>query len=95
MAGPGDLPHVRGATLKLRYTGGDLALIGERAAPGGVVRITLDGRSRVIRLRARGRVQTRRVIYSRSVRAGRHRLTVRVMSGTVTLEGVAILARRS
>ena len=87
--------HVRGATLTLRYTGGSLALIGERSAPGGAARVTLDGRSRVLRLHARGRTQTRRVIYSRSFRAGRHRLTVRVLSGTVTLEGVAIRARRS
>lgn len=87
--------RMRGATLKLRYVGGPLALIGEKGARGGVARVTLDGRSRVIRLHARGRARTRQVIYRGFVRFAHHRLTVQVLRGTVTLEGVAIAGRRS
>ncbi|MEO9120668.1 MAG: alkaline phosphatase family protein, partial [Solirubrobacteraceae bacterium] len=85
----------RGATLTLRYRGGPLALIGEKGARGGVARVTLDGRSRVIRLHARGRLRVRQVIYRGFVRSSHHRLTVQVLRGTVTLEGVAIAGRRS
>ncbi len=87
--------RVRGATFKLRYFGGPLALIGERAAGGGVARVTLDGRSRVIRLHAPGRLRVRQVIYRGFVRLARHHLTVQILRGAVTLEGVAIASRRS
>jgi len=85
--------RMRGATLKLRYLGGPLALIGETGARGGVARVTLDGRSRVIGLHAPGRLRVRQVIYRGLVRFAHHRLTVQVLRGTVTLEGIAILGR--
>ena len=83
----------RGATLKLNFRGGSLSLIGERTKPGGAARITLDGRSRTVRLGASGR-RTRQVIYRAKLRARMHRLSVAVLRGTVALEGVAIDSRR-
>lgn len=84
---------VPGATFKLRYLGGSIALIGERMARGGVARVTLDRRTRTIRLRAR-RLRTRQVIYRAAAKTRRHRLTITVVRGTVALEGLAISARR-
>ncbi|MGH2869860.1 MAG: alkaline phosphatase family protein [Solirubrobacteraceae bacterium] len=84
---------VRGASFKLRYLGGSVAVIGERTARGGVARVTFDGRTRTIRLHA-GRLMTRRVIYRAAGKTRRHRLTITVVRGTVALEGLAISARR-
>ncbi len=39
-----------GAEFTLRYTGGELAVIGERSPQGGRVRVTFDGRSHTIDL---------------------------------------------
>jgi hypothetical protein len=83
-----------GATFSLRYRGGSLALIGEKLRGGGKARVTLDGRSSVVRLRS-GKRRTRLVVFSRVVKSRTHRLTVTVLSGTVALEGVAVTARRS
>ncbi|HEY5188556.1 MAG TPA: alkaline phosphatase family protein [Solirubrobacteraceae bacterium] len=88
---------VKGATFTLRYRGGALAVIGERTAGGGVARVTLDRRTRTIRLHASRRL-TRQVVYralAASAAAATHRLTITVVRGTVALEGFAISARRS
>ena len=47
-----------GATATLRFTGRSVALIGRKLAKGGRLRVTLDGKSRTLRLRGRsGRAQ--------------------------------------
>jgi phosphatidylinositol-3-phosphatase len=83
----------RGATFTLRYAGGAVLLIGERTRRGGIARVTLDGRRRLIHLHAPHRL-TRRVIYRAAVSAGAHRLRITVVRGTVALEGFAIASRR-
>jgi hypothetical protein len=83
----------RGAIVRLRFSGGSLALIGERSARGGVARVTVDHRTRTVHLHAR-RTRVRQVIYRVRLRARTHRLTVRVVRGKVELEGVAITSRR-
>jgi len=83
-----------GATFTLRYDGGELAVIGERSPHGGTLRVTLDGHSHSVSLHS-ARTRVRQVIYVRRVRAGRHRLTIRVLSGTVAIEGLAIGSRRT
>ncbi len=81
-----------GSTFALSYRGGTVTLIGRRWSGGGVARVTLDGRARTVRLHsARNRVRV--VLYRAALRSGRHRLGVRVVSGSVALEGVAIAAR--
>jgi hypothetical protein len=84
---------VPGATFKLRYLGGSVAVIGERTARGGVARVAFDGGTRTIHLQA-ARLRTRQVIYRSAAKTRRHRLTITVVRGTVALEGVAITARR-
>ena len=43
----------RGATGRMRFRGTQVALIGRRLARGGRLRVTLDGRSRTLRVRGR------------------------------------------
>jgi phosphatidylinositol-3-phosphatase len=73
----------------LAYRGGPLEIIGDRDPQGGVVRITLNGHTRTIALRS-GRRRVRQVIFRAPSRAGRHHLTLRVVRGSVALEGFAI-----
>ncbi len=82
-----------GSTFTLRFRGGSLALIGETSRLGGRARVTVDGRSRTIRLHS-SRRRVRRLVFSKKLRSRTHRLTVQVLSGTVALEGVAVSSRR-
>ena len=83
-----------GARFTLRYTGGELALIGDRWPQGGRIRVTLDGHGHTINLYS-ARPHARQVLFLERVRSGHHRLTIRVLSGTVALEGLAIGSRRA
>jgi hypothetical protein len=70
----------RGPTLKLPFSGDSVALIGRRMRRGGRVRVTVDGRSRVVRLR--GTPRHRRVLFERTgLGPGRHLLRVRALGG--------------
>jgi hypothetical protein len=82
-----------GASLRLRFRGGSLVLIGDRTAHGGLMRVTLDGASRLVRLDA-NRLHRRQIIYRAALRDGVHRLQVTDVRGLVALEGVAITDRR-
>jgi hypothetical protein len=81
----------RGATATLRFSGSRIALIGRRLRRAGRVRITVDGRGQVVRLR--GRPRHRRAIYSsRELRAERHVLRLRALGRRpVELDAVAVL----
>jgi hypothetical protein len=81
-----------GSTFTLSYGGGAVTLIGRKWSHGGVARVTLDGRTRTIRLHS-ARNRARVVVYRLALRLGHHRLRVDVLSGDVALEGVAIAAR--
>jgi hypothetical protein len=81
-----------GASFTLRYTGGALSVIGETTARGGTMRVTLDGRTRTVRL-SYARLERRRVIYAARVKPGAHRLRLSDVRGLVTLEGLAIARR--
>jgi hypothetical protein len=80
-----------GLAARLRFRGTRVALIGRKLPRGGRVRLTLDGRSRV--LRVRGRSAPRSVLWtSRRLQPGGHSLTVRSLrGGTVELDAVAPL----
>ncbi len=79
-----------GATGRLRFRGRQLALIGRERRRGGRLRVTVDGRSRV--LRARGRSAHRDVLWvSRRLKAGSHTLRLRSLGGgPVELDAVAV-----
>ena len=81
-----------GARFTLRYTGGELALVGDRWPQGGRIRVRLDGHGRTINLHS-ARPHARQVLFLDARRFGHHRLTIRVLSGTVALEGLAIGSR--
>jgi phosphatidylinositol-3-phosphatase len=83
----------RGASMTLGFRGGALALIGSVWPQGGRLRVTLDGRTRIVSLHSRVS-HARRVLYRAALRAGPHRLTLRVTRGPVPIEGVAIANRR-
>jgi hypothetical protein len=78
--------------LTLRYIGGALELIGDRGPRGGRARVTFDGHSTTINGHA-AQARTRQVLYRRAAAAGAHRLTLKVLSGVVALEGLAISSR--
>ena len=81
-----------GSKLTLRYVGGALEIIGDRGPKGGRARVTFDGHSTTINLHA-AHARTRQVLYRRAAGAGAHHLTLKVLSGVVALEGLAISSR--
>jgi hypothetical protein len=78
-----------GATARMRFRGRQVALIGRRLPKGGKVRVTIDGRSRA--LRVRGRSGQRSVIWvSSRFGPGAHTLVLRSLGGgPVELDAVA------
>lgn len=80
-----------GATSTLRFTGPRVALIGRRLARGGRLRVSVGGRSKVLRLR--GRSLPRRVLWtSRRMRDRGHVLRIRSLrGGPVEVDAVAPL----
>jgi hypothetical protein len=69
-----------GATATLPFTGRRVALIGRRLPRGGRLRVSVGGRSKVLRLR--GRSAPRRVLWkSRRMRDGAHVLRIRSLGG--------------
>jgi hypothetical protein len=81
----------RGAVARMTFRGRRVALIGRKLRRGGRVRVTVDGRSKVLRLR--GRPRHRSVLYTTAPRrAGRHTLRVTALGGgRVELDAVAPL----
>ena len=79
----------RGATASLGFRGRRVSLIGRKLARGGQARVTVDGRSKVIRLRGKGKLRS--VLFtSRGLGAGQHTLQVRSLSDSpVEIDAVA------
>jgi len=77
------------ATGRLRFRGTQIALIGRKVRGGGRLRVTIDGRSRA--LRVRGRTPHRSVLWvSPRLREGNHVLRLRSLGGgPVELDAVA------
>src|SRR5204862_588471 len=68
------------ASLTFVYRGGSLAIIGDTSPREGRMRVATDGRSRTVSLRSR-HPHARRVLYRARLRAGRHKLAVRLVAG--------------
>jgi hypothetical protein len=81
----------KGATARMRFRGRRVVLVARKLAKGGRLRVTVDGRSRVVSLR--GRSKARSVVFtSRRLRARRHSLRLRTLSGSpVELDAVGPL----
>jgi hypothetical protein len=78
-----------GATGALRFRGRSVSLIGRRLPNGGRLRVTLDGKSRTLRLR--GHSRPRALLWtSPRLKAGSHLLRLRTLGGgAVELDAVA------
>ncbi len=78
-----------GASMTLRFRGERAALVAPRSLDGGRVRVTVDGRSRVVSLR--GDSLARRVVFrSRIMRPGVHRIRlVALGGGRIAVDAVA------
>ena len=80
-----------GATAKLRFQGTGVALVGRRLPTGGRLMITVDGRSKVVRLRGAGRFRS--VLYrTKPLRPGSHTLRLKALDGSrpVELDALAV-----
>jgi Domain of unknown function (DUF4430) len=77
-----------GPSARLRFRGSAVALIGRKLANGGRLRVTVDGRRRL--LRVRGRSPARSVLWTSDRRPGSHSLTIRSLgNGPVEVDAVA------
>jgi hypothetical protein len=78
-----------GATARMRFRGTRLRLVGRKLQKGGRLRVTIDGKSKAVRLR--GRSPHRSVIWtSPRLAPGSHSLVLRTLGGgTVELDAVA------
>ena len=78
-----------GATGRMRFRGTQVALIGRKLAKGGRLHVTVDGKSRTLRLR--GRTGHRSVLWvSRKLKSGSHTLRLRSLGGgPVEIDAVA------
>ena len=78
-----------GAGARFSFEGSQVALVGRKLPKGGRLRVTVDGRSRVLRTRGRSRYRT--VLWSADgLGDGRHRLSLRSLGGgPVELDAVA------
>jgi hypothetical protein len=73
----------------MRFRGRQIALIGRRLPKGGRLRVTIDGRSRAVRLRGRSGYRSLLWVSSR-FRPGTHTLRLRSLGdGPVELDAVA------
>ena len=79
----------RGATARMRFSGKRVGLIGRVLPRGGLMRVTIDGRSIV--LRVRGKSKQRALLYVSSARrSGRHSLRLEALGGgPVEIDAVA------
>jgi hypothetical protein len=68
-----------------------VALIGSTLRRGGRLLVSVDGRERTVRVRGRAHRRVR-IFTSRRLRSGRHVLRVRVLDGTVEIDGAAVTA---
>ncbi len=80
----------RGSTAGLRFAGSRIALISRKLAKGGRVRVSVDGRSKVVSLR--GKSGFRKLVFrSRKLGAGTHRLKLTTLSSLpAELDAIAI-----
>jgi hypothetical protein len=82
-------PRRAGATASMRFRGGGVALIGRKLPKGGRLRVTIDGKSTVVK--TAGRSEPRAVLYTSGKLAVRsHTLRLRALGGgPVELDAVA------
>jgi len=79
-----------GATATLRFTGTQATVVTRKLRGGGRLRITLDGQSKVVALRGRGRFR-RKLVASAPLERGTHTLRVATLGrGPVEIDAIAV-----
>ena len=78
----------RRASLRLRFRGDRLYLIGRRSRRGGKARVVVNGRRRTVRFRSRRTRNRQLVLRLRTKRRGLNRLRLVVLSGRVEIDGI-------
>ncbi len=83
--------RVKGAGALLRFSGRRIALIGRKLPKGGRLKVSVDGKTRVLSMR--GKPRFRSVVFtSRRLAAGEHTLRLQALGrNTVELDAVAPL----
>jgi uncharacterized protein DUF4430 len=80
----------RGATMRVRFRGRNAAVIGRRIRNGGRVRVSVDGRSTVRRLRGRDS-RSRILVGTRRLEPGSHVLRLRTLGGgPVAIDAIGV-----
>jgi hypothetical protein len=82
-----------GARFDLSYVGASVKLIGSVWPQGGTAQVSVDGKRQQINVASR-RPHARQVLFSRALKPGLHRITIRVLRGVLPMEGLAITDRR-
>jgi hypothetical protein len=81
-----------GASFSLSYTGGNLSLIGEKGPKNGRLKVTVDGKSRTLSTHA-SKAKYDQLLATFKVKTGKNTVKLKVVSGTVAIEGYGIVAR--
>lgn len=80
----------KGATASLQFEGTEATIVTRKLPRGGRVRITVDGESRVVSLKGRGRFRAK-LIGTGPLEAGRHTLRVTSLSAApVEIDAIAV-----
>jgi hypothetical protein len=82
----------KGASFALTYTGGNLSLIGEKGPKNGKLKVTVDGKSKTLNTHA-AKAKYDQTLATYKVKTGKNTVKLTVVSGTVAIEGYAIVSR--
>ncbi|HEX2070579.1 MAG TPA: DUF4430 domain-containing protein [Thermoleophilaceae bacterium] len=81
---------LRGATASIRFTGSRATLVTRKLRNGGRLRVTVDGSSKVVSLRGRGRFR-RKLVATKPLSPGEHTLRVTSLGrAPIEIDAVAI-----
>jgi hypothetical protein len=81
-----------GASFSLTYTGGNLSLIGEKGRTDGKLKVTIGGKTRTINTHA-SKTKYDQTLATFRVKTGKNTIKLKVVSGTVAIEGYGIVSR--
>jgi hypothetical protein len=79
-----------GSSYHYAYTGGALSLLATKLPAGARVKVTFDGRSRVVSLKASSHRAFQTIPIAAAARPGHHSVTLTVLSGTALIEGLVV-----
>jgi hypothetical protein len=81
-----------GASFSLTYSGGNLSLIGEKGPKNGKLKVTIGGKTKTINTHA-AKAKYDQTLATFKVKTGKNTIKLKVVSGTVAIEGYGIVSR--